>query len=378
VKTLDLSEQKVVDVHCFAFSEDAKNLTKEKLYSLFWLGGPTVGSVKSAPVEQNEVEECLNYKLFIKFLSKFLKCEKHQVLLERNKRCERFQEYLDELFSDAKIEEFVFDSGLKTVKDEELKRYFPRRYQKVFRLEPLISELLENSKSLDELLQRFEQTLERVLSSGYKGFKSVIAYRSGLDVQSWSRKELEEEFVNRKLEWFGPVVKKIRDELFITALKVCAKRRAMLQIHTGLGDTDVVAEKCNPILLKGVLMREEFWDAKVVLVHGGYPFLAEACWLSKVFPNVYVETSSPFPQTYIAPLSVERFYTVLGSAPLTKIVYGSDAFEIPELHWIAAKLTKLSLEVALSKMIELGVLDEEEAYRSAKMVLYQNAHTLLG
>jgi hypothetical protein len=59
-------------------------------------------------------------------------------------------------------------------------------------------------------------------------------------------------------------------------------------------------------------------------------------------------------------------------APLSKILYGSDAFHLPELFWVAARWAKRYLADALAELVRGGGLDEEEAVEAARMILHRN------
>jgi predicted TIM-barrel fold metal-dependent hydrolase len=64
--------------------------------------------------------------------------------------------------------------------------------------------------------------------------------------------------------------------------------------------------------------------------------------------------------------------------PTTRIVYGSDAIEIPENHWISARLAKRALGGALGDLVGEGVLDIDQAHRMGERIFNSNAKKLLG
>lgn len=59
-------------------------------------------------------------------------------------------------------------------------------------------------------------------------------------------------------------------------------------------------------------------------------------------------------------------------APLSKMLYGSDAYHEPELYWLAARWGKRYLAQALAVYVQGGVLDEAEALEAARMILHLN------
>jgi len=115
----------------------------------------------------------------------------------------------------------------------------------------------------------------------------------------------------------------------------------------------------------------------VILIHGGFPYTSEAAWLANVFPNVYFELSAPLPPTFLPALSRARFREIVENVSATRIVYGSDAIEIPENYWMSAKLAKRALGGALGDLVTEGVLDVDEAHRMGDLILNSNAMKLL-
>lgn len=324
------------------------------------------------------------YRRMIHHLSLLFKMSggENEVLRKRNELAKRYDSYLRLLFGDAGIERMALDSGLEPVSFAEFRRHAPAKLYRIFRIEPLIKDLIAKSGGFDELFTSFDETIQSaVRKHGFVGFKSVIAYRTGLDVGTPTEQEARTSFrlrkENREKEWFGPRVKPLRDFLLNHVAERSSKLRAFLQIHTGLGDTDVVAERCNPLLLSKFLKQEKVLKTPVILIHGGFPYTDEAAWLSSVFPNVYFELSTPFPPTYLPALSKERFRRVLEVVPTTRIVYGSDSIETPEFHWLSAKLSKLALGETLGDLVDDGVLDEQGAHGAAARILDRNGAGLL-
>jgi hypothetical protein len=64
---------------------------------------------------------------------------------------------------------------------------------------------------------------------------------------------------------------------------------------------------------------------------------------------------------------------LLGLAPMSKVVYSSDASQIPELFWLAALWGRRGLATVLDELIAFGALDGDEAPAVARRVLGGNA-----
>jgi hypothetical protein len=381
-----LNDFSVADNHCLAFSPKASVITRDEFIQFFSLGGPSVSDSRTgvnAEEAADQVRSAVSFKSAIRLLSEFLGCERNldSVIETRNKRSREFSNYLKELFGSVHLTHLVIDSGFHPIDLDEFKSYVPAHVAWVYRLEPLVKQLLETETKFDEFIRKFDEALLKGIQDGCVGFKTIIAYRTGLDISLTSeedaRTDFERMFRGHELTaWFGPVVKKLRDHLVCRATEICVKHDRVLQIHTGLGDTDIVGTKCNPILLEDFLKEDKVRPAKVVLVHGGYPYILEASWLANVLPNVYLELSSPLPPYFAPAVSVRRYVETIQQAPSRKIVYGSDGHQFPEMHWLSARIAKSTLNLSLKQLVELGILDEDDSKEIAEDILLNNVKRL--
>ena len=92
-----------------------------------------------------------------------------------------------------------------------------------------------------------------------------------------------------------------------------------------------------------------------------YPFVREAGWLAHVYGNVYFDLSLTIP--HVA-RPVEALQEALELAPLSKLLYASDAARTPELYLLAATWWRDALA---------EVLDDED---DARLVLRDNARAV--
>jgi predicted TIM-barrel fold metal-dependent hydrolase len=63
-------------------------------------------------------------------------------------------------------------------------------------------------------------------------------------------------------------------------------------------------------------------------------------------------------------------------APLSKVVYGSDGYALPEIAYTSAKLGKRALGQVLDGLVADGFLDGVEARDAARLILADNAREL--
>jgi hypothetical protein len=75
---------------------------------------------------------------------------------------------------------------------------------------------------------------------------------------------------------------------------------------------------------------------------------------------------------------VEFTRQALGVAPISKLLYASDAVWIPELFWMSAIDGRRALGQALGELVEEGDLDAAAAETAGQRILHDNAISLYG
>jgi len=135
-----------------------------------------------------------------------------------------------------------------------------------------------------------------------------------------------------------------------------------VQVHCGFGDPDLLLPLADPGWLKPVI--ERFPETPFVLLHC-YPFVREAGWLAHVYANVYFDLSLTIP--YVA-RPAEMLRQALELAPVSKLLYASDAARAPELYFLAAKRWREALAEVLPELLPAG-----EAEEAGRAILRENA-----
>ncbi len=391
-KSLDLTEIPVVDAHCHSYLETPKTLSTGEFARLSsiaaqpeFLTGNFVPAADQMRKAQSRLAEMYREQPFftymIRLLSELYRCRRdiEEIMKIRNSKAEHLDEYAAELFQDAKIRGLVLDGGYPPLKDDTLSR-FPARVVKIFRLETFVNDLLAQNRDFEQLLSAFDSGIrDAVRTKGHRGLKTIIAYRTGLDIHRLEFGEARQDFEDAKagraeLAWFGPKVKKLRDFLIIRALELSIELDVPMQFHTGVGDYEILLDKCNPALLFDLLKDDKLRHATVVLVHSGFPDTQNAAYMASVLPNVFADFSLTIP--FLNPVGHERLKEILQVAPRSKLMYGSDGFNLPELFWLGAKVGKLVVARALDDLVRDGLYDEGEAERIARGILFENANKL--
>jgi predicted TIM-barrel fold metal-dependent hydrolase len=387
-----LSSVPVIDAHCHSYLETSKSLSGEEFARNASIAAQPAFLEANTPhkIQQQRGLHRLStmykeqpfLKYLVHLLSEFFKCEDNLDVVSRvrsNLAVRDLKGFVKDLFADVGITGLVIDGGYPPLGEGDIQQ-FPATVSKIFRIETFLKELLANHKDFEELCTAYDVGIrEAIRKRGFVGLKSIIAYRTGLKVQRVERNDAKEDFERAnsgraEQAWFGPKVKKLRDFFVVRALELSIELNVPMQIHTGAGDYDVVLDQSDPALLYDLLKDEELRHATVVLVHSGYPNNPNAAYMTSMLPNVFLDFSLTIP--FFNPIGHHRLMEVLQVAPSSKVMYGSDAFNLPELMWFGAKVGKSTLSKCLSASVEGGLLGEREAGRIAKRILFENANEL--
>jgi predicted TIM-barrel fold metal-dependent hydrolase len=250
---------------------------------------------------------------------------------------------------------------------------------RVGRIEPWIGALREEARSFRELEEAFVAELERAAGDPrLVAFKSVIAYRTGLDVGAAAPDAYcEREFERWRASGWAETrenAKTVRDRLLHRTLEVARRHDRPVHVHCGGGDPSIVIRHARPQDLFPFLAAHA--DQPVVLVHGGWPWLEEGAYVASVLPHVYLDVSITIPWASLA--VDQKLEVLLGAAPPAKILYGSDEASEPEVIWLAAQLGREALGRVLRTAVERSWLSEREARGIGEGVLAGNARRLHG
>jgi uncharacterized protein len=296
------------------------------------------------PRQWPHVATTITYQRAVRLLARELGCEpREEAILERRRSSDPVG-YASKLLRAAAAEVLLLDEGYppaaEALTTAEMGELAACPAHPVLRLETL---------PIDEHGVLPDPALARVAAArgaGYVALKTVVAYRGGLD-----------------LEALEPAT---RDRL-LAALD--ANRGSgdplPVQIHTGFGDPDLLLARADPSHLKQLF--ERFTETNFVLLHC-YPFVREAGWLASVYPNVFLDLSLTIPHVS-RPAAVVAEAVEL--APLSKLLYGSDAVRTPELYLLAARWWRDALAEVLG-----ALLSEPAAERGAELILRENALAL--
>lgn len=220
------------------------------------------------------------------------------------------------------------------------------------------------------------------------GFKSVICYRTGLDIKIGSDIEVSETALRSFTRHFLPhcaekqfrvQTKGMNDALVISICKLiqAAIRQngvaKPLQFHTGLGDNDISLLDSNPAVMQDFL--RTFPDVPIVLLHSSYPYTREAGYLATVYQNVYLDLGEVFPQ--VSRDGQEQIIRqALELTPTSKLLWSTDGHHFPETYYLANIQGRSALDKVFCEYVQCGDLSATEAIQAVRHILFENSNRL--
>ena len=392
---IDLASIPVVDNHVHPWRASTQHVGSEELAGHVAFSDTVVTSVRREFLPLDQMAPSLRLFRQTNLSANFLRGELarflnvaddwESVTNARNALAEAdYRAWTARLFADVGIDTLLVDEGgsRPRVTLEELGRIAPVRLRRVARSDNFIRDLLPFEDDWSRFFQRYQEALEAAIADGAIAFKSVIAYRTGLDVEAVSESEASRSFASSRRSFEssradGDIVdssqKPFRDFLLCHTMDVARERGLWIHIHAAVGDPDIVYQRANPALLYPLLHSQRFRSNRVVLVHGGWPWVGEAAAMVAILPNVYLDVSEG--TIFGMPNMRQRIFEALEACPYGKILYGADA-SLPEAVWIVAKRYKSVLGRVLEDLVADGFCSRPEAYQIAQSILSANAARL--
>jgi len=242
--------------------------------------------------------------------------------------------------------------------------YFQAPSKRIVRIETLAERLMERivqdadeddlgkAKFLPDIWVEFTDEFEREIQEAVQdpevaGFKTVICYRTGLDIEPDYEEAARavghpfERYVKAcvRKRTYRVERKPLNDYLVLRTLEILSERiphsdtlSKPFQLHTGLGDNDIDLRRSNPAYLQQII--EAYPSVPFVLLHSAYPYTQEAGYLATVYRHVYLDIGEVFPM-----VSRDGQLTILRQAvelaPGSKLLYSSDGHWFPETYYLA-------------------------------------------
>ncbi len=338
-----LSELPLVDHHAHGILR-APPASLDEFRGLF--------SESGDPRQWPHIATGVTYRRAIRVLATQLGCEPTEQAVYEHRRHTDPAEYARVLLRATNTELLLVDDGFPPpdvgTTPAELGELAGCPARPVMRIERVAEEVGPHA------LGALAETVTGARARGYAALKTIAAYRGGLDLEA-----LRPPVRTDRLE--GAPLRAV----LTTALEANEATGDPLpvQVHTGFGDEDLLLPAARPGLLKPLI--ERFSDTTFVLLHC-YPFVREAGWLAHVYGNVFFDLSLTIPHV-ARPAAV--LAEALELAPISKLLYASDAARTPELYLLAATWWRDALAAVLPPMLE----DDDAALDAARLITHGNA-----
>lgn len=204
------------------------------------------------------------------------------------------------------------------------------------------------------------------------GFKTILAYRGGFD-RDLTRPG-DDEVSTAAASWAAAVragaPARLTDEVLLRfGIWTAVDTGLPLQVHSGFGDPDLELHRCDPALLTEFIRATEE-RAAILLLHT-YPFHRNAGYLAQMYPHVYLDVGEAVHYTGAASEAVVR--ESLELAPFTKVLFSSDGWGAPELHFLGSWLWRRAMSRVLGDWVVRGDWSRGDAERVIRLVAAENA-----
>jgi uncharacterized protein len=275
-------------------------------------------------------------------LAAFLGCPRDQVGPARQEAARDWAAWTRRLFDDVALDGMVMDpawSGVDSLTPHSLTPYAELAGRPVWelqRLEPTVDAAIGDGAGVRDVLDTVDTLMSAAASRGAVGFKTVLAYRTGLDVDPTATVESAQRSLSATDVPVRHRGKALRDLLLRHVLGRCTDLGLPIQIHTGFGDSEIRPASADPLLLDPLLRTVEGRSARIVLLHGSWPWHDAVGYLAAVHRNVWAELS--LVQLFAPATTAERMLRLLEVAPTNRVLFGSDGHGSPESVWFGCLL----------------------------------------
>ncbi len=373
---LDITSIPVVDNHCHPV------LLNQHMDALRFRSYCTEATDPS--FAEKHVPNTVYYLWLLRQMATFYGCERNEddILAARSRL--GADTLLEHLLRAANIDTLVLDPAYPLSSacytPERMGQLGHCRAVKMLRLETLMQELILDYSDFDEVIERFADRVRHVHEHGYCALKSIVAYRTGLNIAEWSKDEAAASFLEARTQaseqgQLRIAHKPLIDYLLHIAFQQAAEQQLPIQFHTGYGDSDTDMRLGNPLHLREVLERKDYHSMAVVLLHESYPYCQLGAYLAAIYPHVYFDLSYTIP--FLDKLEMLAFTRqALSVAPTSKLMFSTDGIHLPEMHWAGALRGRSIIGQVLDEMIDADEIDEDQGYDIAQQILHDTAYAV--
>ena len=264
----------------------------------------------------------------------------------------------------AGVSDWLVDTGLRDVADlTAMAEASGGRVHEIIRLEEVAEEAAAKP---GDYIGNFRESLWAKSDSAV-ATKTVLAYRGGFDGDL--SEPTPEEVTDAALRWRDAGAVRLTDRRLLRfGLHEALKLGKPLQFHVGLGDRECDLHRTNPMHLLDFLRRSG--DVPIVLLHC-YPYERESGYLAGAFNNVHLDVGLSV--NHLGARAAEFLGRAMELAPFRKILYSSDAYGPPELHYLGARLWRSGIAEVLAGFVDRAQWSIQDALRVTDLIGRDNA-----
>lgn len=269
------------------------------------------------------------------------------------------------------IEHYLVDTGFlgdTLTPPADLAGYGKARASEIVRLETVAEGVIGQAEP-----SRFADLFRAELADravGAAGFKSVAAYRVGLDLDPARPTDREVANAAEAVVRAGSAHRLAHPTLTRFLIWTALDLGLPLQFHVAYGDADVDLHRCDPLLLTPLLRASAPLGVPIMLLHN-YPFQRSAGYLAQVFDHVFVDVGLTLHN--VGTRADALLAELLEMAPFGSVLFSSDAFGLPEIYAVHTALFRRALAAFLDDGLTRDYWSVTDADRIATMICSTNA-----
>lgn len=272
------------------------------------------------------------------------------------------------LLAGTGIAHYLVDTGFLTDRlttPDELAELGKAQAREIVRLENVAEQVLASADA-SEFAAVTRETLAQHAQQA-AGFKSIAAYRVGLDLDPRRPSDAEVEAAAARV---GATQRLVDETLTRFLIWTALDLGGPVQFHVAYGDADVDLHKCDPLLLTPLLRASADTHAPIMLLHN-YPFQRSAGYLAQVFDHVFVDVGLTLQN--VGTRADVMLAELLELAPFGSVLFSSDACALAELYTVNTALFRRALSGFLDDGITREYWSADDAERLARMICSGNA-----
>ena len=277
------------------------------------------------------------------------------------------------LVAAAGIADFVVDTGFlgdQLTSPDDLAGLAGGRGHEIVRLEQVAEQVVGTPDYATAFRAELAKRAETAV-----GFKSIAAYRVGLDLDP--DPPSDSEVTKAAAAWARAGGSRLADRVLIRfGIWAALEYRLPVQFHVGYGDSDVDLLRCDPLQLTALLRATQRLGVPIMLLHN-YPFHRNAGYLAQVFDHVFVDVGLAVQN--VGDAGARRVVSeLLEIAPFGSVLFSTDAFGLAELYVTSTVQFRRALGAVLDEGLRDDAWTTADAERIAQQIGAGNARRVYG